>query len=91
MSHCFFMQTAKTDQTGQMGAQVILLVLSCSGSFALDNKRDFKCSYQISYRVREDIYKYFVNARSFKCLHAACSVLRNIKNQMGDRMTPCII
>ena len=40
-----FMQTAKTDQTGQIGVQVILLVLSCSGLFALDNRRNFKCRY----------------------------------------------
>ena len=36
---------------------------------------------QISYKIREDIDKYFINARStyfkFKCLHATCPVLRN--------------
>ena len=48
------MRLAKTDQTWQMprlnslGAQVILLVLSCSGSFVLDNRRDFKCRYALS-------------------------------------------
>ena len=45
---------------------------------------------RICYQIREDINKYFVNARSirfkFKCLHATCPVVRNIKNQMGDRM-----
>ena len=80
------MQTAKTDQTGQM-PRLIWVFAMRTGHFVgfvmlqlicLTQQAGFHM--QISYQIRDDIYKYFVNARSirfkFKCLYATCPVLR---------------
>ena len=98
------MRAVKTDQAGQMPRQIlvftghtchfvgfVLLRLICLKTVGGISNADM----QISYQVREDSYKYLVNASSirfsFKCLRATCSVQRHIKNQMGNRIAPCII
>ena len=78
------MRTVKTDQTGHRS-----FCWFCPATAHLSQTIGgvSNADMQSSYQVREDIYKYFVNASSirfsFKCFHATCSVLRNIKKSDG--------